>query len=216
MASSDTTEYAEVLDREWTAPGRTAIELPPVDVNQVLADHYDVDRPGFVYTGSMLWDMETRKAAGADRFIPTVVEPGSLATFGLPADGTPVDFVRVTAQRLWLEPETYGTVIERVHLDHERRRAFFVGLPSFVTPDGRTLRAGTGQPLFHVEHSVAGTEERPLNTWRIVHLTDAVDPAMTAFFDTMARDVHLRIFNEVYLRDIVGLRLRRRGAGSDV
>lgn len=209
MTTSDT-GYADLLDREWATQGRTAIELPPVDVNQVLADHYDVDRPGFVYTGSMLWDMETRKAAAPDKYIPTVVEPGSLATFGLPADGLPVDFVRVTAQRLWLEPDTYGTVIERVRLDHERRRAFFIGLSSFETPDGRTLRAGTGQPIFHVEHSVAGTEERPLNTWRIVHLTDTVDPAMTAFFEAMARDVHLRIFNEVYLREVVGLGLRRR------
>ena len=29
--------------------------------------------------------------------------------------------------------------------------------------DGTLLRAGAGQPLFHVEHSVGGTELRPLN-----------------------------------------------------
>jgi len=52
--------------------------------------------------------------------------------------------------------------------------------------DGTLLRAGPGQPLFHVEHSVGGTELRPLNRWRIVHLTDAVDERLIERFERMA------------------------------
>ena len=209
MASSASTALDE-LEREWHAPGRTAIEVASVDVNQVLADHYETDRPGFVYTASMLWDMEQRKAAAPDIYLPNVVKPGSLETFGLPTTGPAVDFVRVTEQRLWLDPETYGTIIEHVHLDDERRRAFFIGAASFDTPDGRTVSAGTGQPLFHVEHSVAGAEQRPLNTWRIVHLTDEVDPLMTALFAEMSRQTYLREFIEVHLTRDLGITLRRK------
>ncbi|MGW5363030.1 hypothetical protein [Actinopolymorpha pittospori] len=198
------------LEREWRAPGRTAVEVAPVDVNQVLADHYETDRPDFVYTGSMMWDMERRKAVAPDIYLAGLVKPGSLETFGLPTTGPAVDFVRVTEQRLWLDPETYGTIIERVHLDDERRSAIFIGTASFDTPDGRTVNAGTGQPLFHVEHAVAGTEERPLNTWRIVHLTDEVDPAIVANFAEMSRQTYLRVFLEVHLTRDLGISLRRR------
>ncbi|WP_328648944.1 hypothetical protein OHS58_16985 [Amycolatopsis sp. NBC_00348] len=45
-----------------------------------------------------------------------------------------------------------------VRLDHEHRRAFFLGADRF--------EAGSGQPLFHVEHSVAGPEDDPLNLGR--------------------------------------------------
>jgi hypothetical protein len=209
MASSAGTALEE-LEREWHAPGRTAIEVAPVDVNQVLADHYEIDRPGFVYTASMLWDMEQRKAAAPDIYLRNLVRPGSLETFGLPEAGPAVDFVRITDQRLWLDPETYGTIIEHVHLDDEQRRAFFIGAASYDTPDGRTVNAGTGQPLFHVEHSVAGTEQRPLNTWRIVHLTDKVDPVMTAHFAEMSRQTYLREFIEVHLTHELGISLRRK------
>lgn len=100
-------------------------------------------------------------------------------------------------------------MIEHVHLDHDNHRAFFIGAPRFTTPDGRQLVAGTAQPLFHVEHSVSGTEQRPLNHWRIVHLTTTPDPAMIAYFAAMAQDPYLRIFHEVYLRNDVGLDLVR-------
>jgi hypothetical protein len=194
----------QVLERAWSAPGNTAVSLPPVDVNQVLADHYDLDRE-LIFTRSMLWDMEVRKASAPDVYIPTVVKPGSVEKFG---EGD--DFVRVSDQLLWLDQSRYGTVVEDVHLDHERQSAFFVGVEEFLTPDGRTLRAGTGQPLFHVEHSVSGTEDRPLNLWRIVSLTGAPDRELEAFFAGMAEDKYLRVFVEVYIREVLGRTLTRR------
>jgi hypothetical protein len=202
-------EHEQLLEQEWSAPGRTAVDLPPVDVNQVLADRYELDRP-LAFTRSMLWDMEVRKASAPDKYIPTVVKPGSVEKFPGTTDGQIEEFVRVSDQRLWLDQSSYGTVIEHVRLDHENHRVFFIGVPEFTTPDGRTLRAGTGQPLFHVEHSVDGTEDRPLNLWRIVHLTGEQDAEMVKAFDAMARDEYLRVFIEVYIREDLHYRLTRR------
>ena len=70
--------------------------------------------------------------------------------------------------------------------------------------------AGTGQPIFHVEHSVGGTEADPLNLWRIVNLTEEPAPALVAAFDELANDRYLRVFVEVYLREVLGRDLVRR------
>lgn len=201
-------DHQKVLEDAWQAPGKTAIELPPVDVNQVLHDRYDV-ADDFVFTGTMLWDMEVRKASHPDIYIPTVIEPGSVEKFPESRDDQSEIFTRVSDQRLWLDQPTYGTVIEHVRVDHEQQRIFFIGAPDYLAPDGRTLKAGTGQPIFHVEHSVAGTEQRPINLWRIVHLTEQEDPAMQAHFEEMGLDPYLRVFIEVYLRDNLGVDLTR-------
>jgi hypothetical protein len=52
------------------------IEMPPVDVNQTLADHYEVDRD-FLYTRTMLWDMEVRKKPTAGRYVREPGRPSS-------------------------------------------------------------------------------------------------------------------------------------------
>jgi len=43
------------------------------------------------------------------------------------------------------------------------------------TETGPTLAATGRQPLFHVKNPVDGGELTPLNPWRIVHLTHALD-----------------------------------------
>jgi len=71
-------------------------------------------------------------------------------------------------------------------------------VPELTDADGTPLRAGTGQPLFHVEHSVGGTELQPMNRWRIVHHTDAVSDRLIERLQHMAsnpwlaehRDLH--------------------------
>jgi hypothetical protein len=207
----DTTEldHGAVFERAWTAEGTTAVELPPVDVNRVLGEHYDV-RPAAIFTATSLWDMEVRKASAPDKYLPGVVRPGSVERFPSTVRGPFEDFTRISEQRLWLDRESFGVVIEHVRLDHQNRRAFFIGDDRFRTPDGRTVEAGTGQPIFHVEHAVAGAEDAPLNLWRIVHLTTAPDPAMAAVFEEMGRDRYLRDFIEVYLRDDLNRTLTRR------
>src|SRR6266571_2765533 len=69
------------------------------------------------------------------------------------------------------------------------------------------VRAGSGQPLFHVEHSVGGTELQPLNRWRIVHLTDALDERLIEGFERMARNPWLAEHAEIYIRDNLGIEL---------
>ncbi|MFC4947358.1 hypothetical protein [Pseudonocardia sp. GCM10023141] len=212
-AEADVIDHESVLDRAWSAPGNTAIELPPADVNRVLRERYEGDGD-IRLTRTMLWDMEVRKASAPDRFIPTVVRPGSAERFPGVRIGAVESFTRVSDQRLWLEPAVYGTVVEHVRVDHHRQSVIFIGVGRFEAPDGRTFVAGTGQPLFHVEHAVAGTEDDPLNLWRIVHLTDAVDPVSVALFGELGRDPYLRVFVEVYIREILGRRLERRPAGA--
>lgn len=204
-------DLEQVLADAWKAPGTTTIELPPVDVNQVLRDHYD----GFgdlVYTRTMLWDMEVRKASRPDIYIPTVVKPGSVEKFPHAGDERIENFTRVSDQRLWLDQPTYGTVIEHTRVDHDNQRVTFVGAEEFTTPDGRTIKAGTSQPIFHVEHSVAGSEQQPLNMWRIVHLTTAEDPAMLALFEAIGRDPYLPVFIEVHIREALGITTLARKA----
>jgi hypothetical protein len=201
-------DHEKILADAWNRPGVTAIDLPPVDVNQVLADRYELDRE-LTFTRTMLWDMESRKAAAPDVYIPTVVAPGA-EKFPSTRRGTLEDFTRISEQRIWADPERFGTIIEHVRLDHDSQRAFFVGDTGFVTPDGRTVTGTTAQPIFHVEHSVAGTEERPLNLWRIVLLTEQVDAALVDVFTRMEDDPYLRVFIEVYLRKDLGVTFRRR------
>ncbi len=65
------------FQRAWADPSNTRFELPPVDVNRVLAEHYRTSEP-LTFTRTMLWDMEVRKAWRPDRYIPSVVWEGSV------------------------------------------------------------------------------------------------------------------------------------------
>jgi hypothetical protein len=197
-------DHVAEFARAWSDPRNTAIELPPVDVNQVLRDHYDLDRE-LNYTRTMLWDMEVRKASAPDVYIPSVVKAGSVAKWGA-AD----DFTRVSEQRLWLSPDDFGLIIEHTHLDHDKQSVVFIGAATHTAPDGRELTATTDQPLFHVDHWVDGDEDRPLNRWKIVHLTDGPDQRLIDFFEQMAKGVFLRDFIEVHIREVLGRTLTRR------
>jgi hypothetical protein len=72
------------------------------------------------------------------------------------------------------------------------------------------IRAGTGQPRFHVEHAVGGTESQPLNRWRIVHLTDARDQRLITVFERMVASPWLAEHTEIYIRDTLGIQLTRK------
>jgi hypothetical protein len=197
-------DHEKVLDEAWHRPGVTTMDLPPVDVNQVLAERYELDRE-LTFTRKMLWDMESRKAAAPDVYIPTVVVAGSATKFPSTRHDELEDFTRVSDQRLWAEPDRLGMVIEHVRLDHGHHRAFFVGDTAF---EDRT--ATTDQPIFHVEHSVAGPEDRPLNLWRIMLLTEQVDQRLLDVFTELAEDPYLRVFIEVYLQKDLGVSFRRK------
>ncbi|WP_433660539.1 hypothetical protein ACQPW1_47770 [Nocardia sp. CA-128927] len=199
----DTVDHKKIFRAAREDEANTTYELLPLDVNQVLADRYELASP-LAFTRTMLWDMETRKARRPDVYLPYVV------TGGTQSWGEGDVFVRKSRQRLWLRPEADGLVLEQTHLDHANRVVTFIGAAELPGPTGELLHAGTEQPIFHVEHGAAGTEERPLNTWRIVHLTETPDSRFAEVFDRIAADPYLPAFLEIYIRDVLEIGLTRR------
>jgi len=149
--------------------------------------------------------------SGRDRYIPSVVRERSAHTWGRSsaADGTE-SFVRSSQQRLRLEPAEYGLVLEQVCLNPTQQKVSFIGAAELPDRDSNLLRAGAGQPLFHVEHSVGSDESQPLNRWRIAHLTDRPEHRLTERFTLMANDVWLPEFIEIYIRNDLNIKLTRR------
>lgn len=210
MTSLSRLGHESVFRQAWVDPVNVRFELPPVDVNNVLAEHYTTNQP-LMFTRTMLWDMEVRKAWRPDRYIPSVVREGSAHSWGQSslADGAE-SFVRSSQQRLWLEPMKYELVLEQVCVNHTEQKVTFIGVPEYLDRDSNLLRAGVGQPVFHVEHSVEGDETRPQNKWRIVHLTDGSERLLTQRFTLMANDVWLPEFIEVYIRNDLNIELIRK------
>ena len=210
MESISKHDHEGEFERAWCDPSNTQIELPPIDVSRVLAEHYRTSEP-LTFTRTMLWDTEVRKAWRPDRYIPSIVLEGSAIAWGRlsAADGTEA-FVRSSQQRHWLEPAEYGLVLEQVCLNPTQQKVSFIGVAELLDGDGNMLRAGEGQPLFHVEHSVRGDESRPLNRWRIVHLTDRPENKLVERFTLMTNEVWLPEFIEIYIRNDLNIKLTRR------
>ncbi len=201
--------HEAAFERAWTDRDNTRIELAPVDINRTLARYYRTNKP-LRFTRTMLWDMEVKKAFRPDLYIPSVVTKGSSRYWNRQdwVGGTE-SFVRCSRQRLWLEPSKHGLVLERVFINPRRQRVTFIGTSELLGREGIPLWAGDGQPLFHVEHSVDGSELRPLNLWRIVFRTDGPRQQLIERF-TPAKDVWLREFVEIYIRRDLKIELTRR------
>jgi len=208
MASTIDLVHEKEFARAWADPRNTRGERPPVDVNAVLAAHYRLSEP-LVFTRTMLWDMEVRKAFRPDIYIPTVVREGTAGTWNeRKLDDGSETFFRKSAQRLRTVPGEHGLVLEQVRINPTLEKVTFIGAAELPDRDGTMLHADARQPLFHVDHGVAGTETQPLNLWRIVHLTEAPDQAMMDRFARSA-SVYLYEFIEVYIRDVLKLELTR-------
>lgn len=143
---------------------------------------------GLTLTRTQLWEMEVKKAHRPDLFIPGFIRAGTARSWGHRqlSNGDEV-FIRVSEERLWLRPDEYGIVIEAYYLRHSSQQVTFIGLAEVKDESGETITASTEQPLFHVVHGVSGTEEVPLNTWRIVHLTNDEDGALSKRFELMSQ-----------------------------
>ncbi len=192
----------------WNDRNYTRFELPPVDVNSVLRERYTVEPAGSAMTLTQLWDMETKKAWDPATYIPYVVSRGR--SWGRHALEEGCErFFRISEQAAWID-SSRGEVIEDVSISHNERRIFFLGLPRIVDDRGETIRAGDFQPLFHVEHAAEGSEERPLNIWRIVVLTEGEDDRFKRPFEQMIAAGYLPGFVEEYLRRDMGVRIERR------
>ena len=149
----------EEFDEAWHNPAHTPIEPDPVDVNALLQKHYSTSEP-LRLTKPMLWDAEAKKAWDPMTYIPRVVREGE--SWGRkPLENGEECFLRASQQRAW-RTDVDGQVLEEVYLSPEERRVLFLSRVEFLRGDG-PLRAGSHQPLFHVEHAVGGTDSHPLN-----------------------------------------------------
>ena len=192
----------------WHNRNYTHFELPPVDVNRVLRERYTVEPAGTMMTLTQLWDMETKKAWDPATYIPYVVSRGR--SWGRHALGESCErFFRASDQAAWIG-SSRGEVIEDVSICHKERRIFFLARPQIVDDRGETIRAGDFQPLFHVEHAAEGSEEHPLNIWRIVVLTEREDDRFKKPFERMIAAGYLPGFVEEYMRRDMGVRVERR------
>ncbi len=118
-------------------------------------------------------------------------------------------FFRTSDQAAWIG-SSRGEVIEDVSISHRERSVIFLGQPQIVDDRGETIRAGDFQPLFHVVHAAEGSEERPLNIWRIVAMTQREDDRFKKPFEQMVAAGYLPGFVEVYMRRDMGVRIERR------
>ncbi|WP_407836968.1 hypothetical protein ACE1OC_11590 [Streptomyces sp. DSM 116496] len=208
---SDQTPAEAEFEQAWADERYTRAVLPDVDVNRILGERYVVAEP-VALDRAGIWDMEVRKAGNPGAFIPYVIKEGSASAWvpGRAGAELGAEFVRQSQQRLWLEPDVYGLVLEETYLNHEKQVVTFLGRETFSDVQGVPLHADDRQPLFHVQHGVAGTDEQPLNTWRIVLLTDQPDDRLVEVFDRMAGDPWLPEFVERYVQDVLGIALTRR------
>jgi hypothetical protein len=213
MEQSGLLDHVAEFERVWNDPAYTHSALPPLDVNEVIANSYETPTP-FTMTRDMLWDMEVRKARNPAPYLPSVMEPGSVRIWGEQPtgdDGVEV-FVRASMQHPWIGGSDYGLVLEQVRLDPVAQRVTFIGATQLVDDSGELVKADTLQPLFHVEHAVAGTDSRPLSLWRVANLTDArtTREALTRSFSQLASLPWLYEYIEIYIREDLRVDLRRR------
>jgi len=193
----------------WAEPKHTRSAQPQIDINRVLRERYETSEP-LTFTRTMLWDLEQRKAAAPGIYIPYVVREGSDRSWGRrTVNGGAERLERCSQQRLWRRPDTYGLVLERAHLNHEQQKVTFTGETELTVDSGHALHASTEQPRFHVEHAVGGSEETPLNLWRIVHLTDHEDHDLIEQFASMGQSPWLPEFVEIYIRHDLHVGLTR-------
>jgi quercetin dioxygenase-like cupin family protein len=184
------------FDETWKARHNTTFTAPSVRINDVLAN-----TPGLQlrFTGAMLWDAEVRKALDPARYVPSIFESSRCFGRKKQDDGSEILW-RVSQQRAWKTGELV-TVVEHVHIDPARRIIHFLGERHATDEGGRTVTATDTQPLFNVEHSVAGNEDAPVVAWRIVHLTEHPDPSLVEVLRRRLTPDSLPEYVAVYLRE---------------
>lgn len=200
-------EAESEFEKCWQNPAYTQVKLNDVDVNQALS-HYITDKPVH-FNRKMLWDMETKKAWNPGRYIPYVVREGSAEAWDkhqcLSTNG--VIFVRASQQKQWLNPNSYQEVYEEVYVNDDEQRITFIGV---TVLKGRLGKLVLSQPLFHVQHSVVGSKDRPLNRWRIVHLTKRKDEYLIESFKALNDPTMLPGFIQIYIEKDLGVSLRHK------
>lgn len=195
------------FDEAWNNPAYTQIKLEDVDINAVLTTYYTTDKPAD-FTREMLWDVERKKAWDPKKYIPHAVREGK--SWGRKSlENGDETFTRSSQQRQWMTGE-HKDVFEEVHLLNKEQKAIFFGVSSVIDDTGILIQAQNEQPLFHVEHGVDGTEDNPLNTWRIVHLTQEKDGMLIKKFENFRDPTLLPKYIEVYIEKDLNTELKRK------
>ena len=163
----------QAFEDAWNAPTATRFIAPTIDVNAALANEGSPWR----MTQRMAWDAEVRKAMAPHHALPEQFATSHM--WGRTTVDGRTTFIRASEQRAW-DGADVVLVLEAILIDDNHRRMWFQGLPQAVSEDGTVLHANEQQPLFHVEHSVGGTPDTPLLSWRIVHDTIAPDASVVA------------------------------------
>lgn len=192
------TSAEKEFEAAWKNSQYTQYQKDDVDVNAVIISNYNISSP-VTFTRSMLWDMEKKKGWDPKSYIPYVVSDGNSWNRTVFKNGDQ-EFVRSSRQRQWKNGEVYADVFEKVYVNEKQQRITFLGVQTLVDPNGKILKAQNSQPLFHVQHSVGGTEERPLNEWRIIHLTHRKDPSLIDLFNAFKNPKRLPGYIEQYLK----------------
>lgn len=195
------------FNRCWENPNYTAIVLDDVDVNQALS-HYLLEKP-LHFTKTMLWDMERKKSGNPGQYIPYVVKAGSAKAWGKkPCSKTDGElFVRCSAQKKWLDPESYEDVCEEVYVNEKTKIITFLGVTQLP---GLSKEIHPAQPLFHVQHGASGDENNPKNTWRIVLLTKHKDESFIKVFERMNNSNVLPGFITAYIENDLKIKIKKR------
>jgi hypothetical protein len=158
----------------------------------------------------MLWNAEVKKAWDPGTYIPGVVSEGE-AWGRMPLEDGEEFLVRASQQRAWKAGVDAGLVLEEVYLSPKEQSVLFFGRAELSKGDGPALRAGSHQPLFHVEHAVRGSDSHPLNLGRIVHLTAEKDDSLIERQMTETGDAEwLRGFISIYVETDLGIKLTPR------
>ncbi len=113
------------FEQAWRNPSYIKISLKDVDVNHILNEYYVTDKP-LVFTKTMLWDMERKKAWNPSTYIRHVVKEGK--SWGKRNITNRREyFMRWTNQKQWLS-DNYADVFEQVYLLNKEQKAIFFGI----------------------------------------------------------------------------------------
>jgi len=202
--------YAEEeFEQAWNNPAYTQIKLDDVNINEILSLYYETPIPVY-FNRQMLWDVETKKAWDPKTYISYVVRDGNSWGREMLENGDEV-FVRSSEQKQWLNREVYGEVFEKVYLNHKDQKATFIGTQCLKNWDDEYIDLKNQQPLFHVQHSVEGEENNPINVWRIVHLTEEKDQRFVEELKKLIDPTRLPGFVEIYIKNDLQIPLKHIG-----
>jgi hypothetical protein len=193
--------------RAWDEPRHTRFRFPPVNVNRVLNDRYRMV-PEVQITGSMLWDLQYKKAQDPVAYMRHLVLQARCWGWSLAKDHSERFFIS-TLQHGLVVPRQ-GLVMNDVFVSHAERRIIFLGRSRLHAQNGIELMASTFQPLFHVDRGVGGADDEPVSLSSIVLL----DKDMSGrYFASLAEKVcagYLPKFIETYIERDLCVELTRK------